>query len=149
MKILMIASEVAPFAKTGGMADVTGSLAKALKRLGHDVRLFMPSYRCVQKLGVPLRKARKSVAVPIGEVVSKGFLRQAYLDDVPVYLLESKEYFDRDELYGPPVGDYVDNHRRFAFFCRGILEVLKKLDFRPDLLHCHDWQTALIPIILR
>ncbi|HEY5974552.1 MAG TPA: glycogen synthase GlgA [Geobacteraceae bacterium] len=149
MKILMISSEVAPFAQTGGMADVTASLAKALKRLGHDVRLFMPSYRCVQKLGVPLRKARKSVEVPIGEMVSKGYLRQAYLDDVPVYLLESKEYFDRDDLYGTSDGDYPDNHRRFAFFCRGILEVLKKLDFRPDLLHCHDWQTALVPIILR
>jgi starch synthase len=149
MKILMITSEVAPFAQTGGMADVTASLAKALKRLGHDVRLFMPNYRCIQKLGVPLRKARKSVEVPIGAMVSKGFLRQANLDDVPVYLLESREYFDRDELYGTVDGDYPDNHRRFAFFCRGILEVLKKLDFRPDLLHCHDWQAALVPIILR
>jgi starch synthase len=149
MKILFIASEVAPFAKTGGLADATSELAKELKRLGHDVRIFIPGYLTVQKMGVPLRKARKSVEVPIGAAVSKGFLRQTYLDDVPVYMLENKEYFDRDYLYGTPEGDYPDNHRRFAFFCRGILEVLKKMDFRPDVFHCHDWQAALIPIVLR
>ncbi len=149
MRILFVASEVAPFAKTGGLADMTASLAKELKHLGHDVRIIIPSYGAIRKLGIPLRKARKSVEVPIGDVVRKGFLRQAYLDDVPVYFLESKEFFDREGIYGTPEGDYPDNHRRFSFFCRGVLELLKKIDFRPDLLHCHDWQSALIPIILR
>lgn len=149
MKILFVASEVSPFVKTGGLADATGELARELKSLGHDVRIFMPGYQAVQKAGVPLRKARKSVEVPIGTALSKGFLRQTYLDDVPVYLLENKEYFDRDYLYGTPEGDYPDNHRRFAFFCRGILEVLKKMDFRPDVFHCHDWQSAMVPIVLR
>ena len=149
MRILFVAPEVAPFAKTGGLADVTGSLAKELKLLGHDVRIIMPCYGDVRKQGIPLRKARKSVEVPIGGTVRKGFLRQAYLGDVPVYLLESKEYFEREGHYGTPEGDFPDNHQRFAFFCRGVLELLKKIDFRPDLLHCHDWQTALIPIILR
>ena len=149
MKILFVASELAPFAKTGGLGDAVSELAKELKRLGHDVRVFIPGYAAVQKMGIPLRKARKSVEVPIGAAISKGFLRQMYLDDVPVYLQENKEYFDREYLYGTQDGDYQDNHRRFAFFCRGILEVLKKMDFRPDVFHCHDWQSAMLPIVLR
>jgi starch synthase len=149
MKILFVASEVAPFAKTGGLADVTGSLPKELKRLGHDVRIFLPFYREVEKSGVPVRKMRKAVEIPLGGEVFKGVLRQSSLDDIPVYLLENRAFFDRDGLYGTPAGDYPDNHRRFSFFCRGVLELLKRIDYRPDIIHCHDWQTALVPILLR
>ncbi len=149
MKILFVASEVAPFAKTGGLADVTGSLPKELKRLGHDVRIFLPYYREVERSGVPVRKMRKAVEIPLGDEVHRGVLRQGSLGDIPVYLLENRAFFDRDGLYGTPAGDYPDNHRRFAFFCRGVLELLKRIDFRPDIIHCHDWQTALIPILLR
>ncbi|SNB47712.1 glycogen synthase GlgA [Geobacter sp. DSM 9736] len=149
MKIVMIASEVTPFAKTGGLADVVGSLPKELKRLGHDVRIFIPFYREVEKGGFSIRKGRKSVEVPADKTMQKGLLRQTALDDIPVYLIEHKGYFGRDTLYGGPTGDYPDNAQRFSFFCRGVLDVLKKLDFRPDVLHCHDWQTALIPILLR
>ncbi len=149
MKILFVASEVAPFAKTGGLADVTGSLPKELKRLGHDVRIVLPFYREVDKSGVPVRKMRKAIEVPLGDEVFKGVLRQSSLGDIPVYLLENRQLFDRDSLYGTPAGDYPDNHRRFSFFCRGVLELLKRIDFRPDIIHCHDWQTALIPILLR
>ncbi len=148
MKILFVASEVAPFAKTGGLADVAGSLPKALKRLGHDVRIFLPFYREVERSGMPVRKMRKAVDVPLGDEVHKGVLRQGSLGDIPVYLLENRTFFDRDGLYGTATGDYPDNHRRFAFFCRGVLELLKRIDFRPDVIHCHDWQSALIPILL-
>lgn len=149
MKILMIASEVTPLAKTGGLADVIGSLPKELKRLGHDVRIIIPFYTEVEKGGFSIRKGRKSVDIVIGGTTEKGLLRQASIGDIPVYLLEHKGYFNRDHLYGTPEGDYPDNGRRFAFFCRGVIEVLKKLDFRPDVLHCHDWQAALVPILLR
>ncbi|KAF0216082.1 MAG: starch [Geobacteraceae bacterium] len=149
MKILVVASEVAPFAKTGGLADVTGSLPKEIKQRGHDVRIIIPFYKTVAKGGFPIRKGRKSVEVALGGTTHKGLLRQTSLADIPVYLLENKEYFHRDFLYGTPAGEYPDNARRFAFFCRGVLDILKKMDFRPDVIHCHDWQTALIPILLK
>jgi starch synthase len=149
MKILFVASEVTPFAKTGGLADVVGSLPKELKKFGHDVRIFMPFYNEVQKTGLSIRKGRKSTAVNLGGDELKGLLRQTSLEDIPVYLLENREYFFRESLYGTATGDYPDNHRRFAFFCRGVLDLVKKLDFRPDIIHCHDWQAALIPYILK
>jgi starch synthase len=149
MKILFIASEVAPFAKTGGLADVTGSLPTELIRLGHDVRVIMPLYKTVSKGDFLIKKIRKSVDVPIGGSVKKGFLRRTSHHATPVYLLENKEYFNRDHLYGLPLEDYPDNAGRFAFFCRGVLELLKRMDYRPDILHCHDWQTALVPLLLK
>ena len=149
MKILFVASEVSPFAKTGGLADVAGSLPKALKKKGHDVRIIMPLYQCVETGGFTIKKARKGVEALIGGVIEKGMLRQTSLDDIPVYLIDRKEYFQRPYLYGTPAGDYPDNSRRFGFFCRGAVDLLKKLDFRPDVIHCHDWQTALVPTIIR
>ncbi len=149
MKILFIASEVAPFAKTGGLADVTGSLPRELKRLGHDVRIVLPFYKTVAKGDFLIRKIRKSVEIPLGGSIFKGLLRHTLYDQIPVYLMENKEFFYRDHLYGGANGDYPDNPVRFAFFCRGVLELLKRMDYRPDVLHCHDWQTALVPIALK
>jgi len=149
MKILFVASEVSPFAKTGGLADVTGALPRELKNMGHDVRIIMPFYKTVAQGDFIIRKIRKSIEVRVGGSLQKGLLRQTFLDGIPVYLLENKEYFHREHLYGAPVGDYPDNAERFAFFNRGVLELLKRMDYRPDVLHCHDWQTALIPLLLR
>ena len=149
MKILFIASEVAPFAKTGGLADVTGSLPIELIRLGHEVRVMMPFYKTVSKGDFLIKKIRKSVNVSIGGSEKKGLLRRTSHSTVPVYLLENKEYFNRNYLYGFPLADYPDNACRYAFFCRGVLELLKRMDYRPDILHCHDWQTALIPLLLK
>ncbi len=149
MKILFVASEVSPLAKTGGLADVTGSLPKILKEMEHDIRIIMPFYKTVETAGFTIRKGRKGVEFPMGGAIQKGLLRQTSLGDIPVYLVENKEYFQRDFLYGSPSGDYPDNHRRFAFFCRAVLQLLKRMDFRPDIIHCHDWQTALIPIIMK
>jgi starch synthase len=149
MKILFVASEVSPFAKTGGLADVTGSLPKILKEMDHDIRIIMPFYKMVEACGSSIRKGRKGVEFPMGGVAQKGLLRQTSVGDIPVYLVENKEYFQRDFLYGTPSGDFPDNHRRFAFFCRAVLQLLKRMDFRPDIIHCHDWQAALIPILLK
>ena len=149
MKILMVSSEAYPFAMTGGLAEMTSSLAKALRKTGHDVRVAMPFYRCVEREDVYIRKGRKSVEPVIGGAPKKGLLRQSLLGDIPVYLLENREYFGRKGLYGDEEGDYPDNARRFAFFCRGVLDLLKRMDFRPDVIHCHDWQTALIPYLLK
>lgn len=149
MKILFVASEVFPFAKTGGLADVAGSLPKALKKKGHDVRIIMPLYQCVETSGFTIKKARKGVEVFINGVVQKGLLRQSYLGDIPVYLLDKKEYYQRPYLYGTPAGDYPDNSKRFGFFCHGVVDLLKRMDFRPDVIHCNDWQTALIPALIK
>jgi starch synthase len=149
MKILFVASEVAPFAKTGGLADVTGSLPKELKRMGHDVRIILPYYTAVARGGFAARSTGQRVRLEFGGRTETGLLRKTSLNGIPVYFLENKDYFQRDYLYGTPVGDYPDNPRRFAFFSRSVLELLKSWDFRPDVLHCHDWQTALIPILLK
>jgi starch synthase len=149
MKILFVASEVAPFAKTGGLADVAGSLPKELKRMGHDVRIVLPFYKTVAEGRFAISDVTHRVNVSLGGQMETGLVRQAFLDDIPVYLVEHKEYFQRDFLYGSPSGDYPDNPRRFAFFSRCVLEFLKQEDFPPDVLHCHDWQTALIPILLK
>jgi starch synthase len=149
MKILLVSSEVAPLAKTGGLGDVAGSLPRALHQLGHDVRVFLPCYRSVEESGFALRKGRKSVEVDIDGIPRKGLLRQTILDGVPVYLMGNREYFEREGLYGTEDGDYPDNAQRFGFFCRAVLEMLRRLDFRPDILHLNDWQTALIPVLLR
>ncbi len=125
MKILFVASEVSPFAKTGGLADVTGSLPKILKEMEHDVRIIMPFYRMVETSGASIRKGRKGVEFEMAGGIQKGLLRQTALDDIPVYLVENKEYFQRDFLYGTSAGDYPDNHRRFGFFCRAVLQLLK------------------------
>jgi len=149
MKILLVSPEVAPYAKTGGLADVAGSLPRALRQLGHDVRIIMPCYKTAREKGFTLRKGRKSVEVAIGGTPRKGMLRQTTLDGVPVYLIENRDYFERDELYGTGAEDYPDNAERFGFFCRAVLEFLRRLDFRPDILHLNDWQASLIPVLLR
>jgi len=149
MKILLVSPEVAPYAKTGGLADVAGSLPQALRRLGHDVRVMLPCYQSIQRGGFALRKSRKSVEIPIAGEERKGLLRQTTLEGVTVYFIENQEFFGREGLYGTPAGDYADNAERFGFFCRAVLAFLRRLDFRPDVIHLNDWQTGLIPVLLR
>lgn len=136
LKVLFVSSEVAPFSKTGGMADVAGSLPVALHKAGLDVRVATPRY--------------KSVINFCETKVNDIFGSEARLNDgVPVYFIENDGYFMRDNLYGNKKGDYPDNLDRFAFFSRRTLELLKEIDFRPDIIHCNDWQTALIPVYLK
>ena len=147
MKILFAASEVVPFAKTGGLADVAGALPKALKSLGHDVRIILPRYRAVDVKRFQLRKILEHVSVTVGtkscEVdVWEGALPNA---GVPVYFIEHAALFDRDGLYQDHGKDFPDNLERFSCFSQATLAVLPKLGWQPELLHCHDWQTALLP----
>lgn len=148
MKILFVASEVAPFAKTGGLADVTGSLPKELKRMGHDVRIVLPFYRDVGKSKVSVASTGVAADIACGPAIFRVELFETATGDVPVYLVGNSLFSDRDFLYGTPVGDYPDNDIRFALFCRGALKLVENIGFQPDILHCHDWQTAPIPILL-
>jgi starch synthase len=146
LKVLFVASECAPFAKTGGLADVVGALPKALRALGIDVRVVMPLYA-----GMPwseLESLDGVLDVPMWWGTAHARVRVGKLprSDVPVYCLEYNRYFDRPYLYGPPSEGYPDNLERFTFLSRGSLEVCKGLGFIPDVIHCNDWQTALVPV---
>jgi starch synthase len=148
LKVLFVSSEVAPFAKTGGLADVAGSLPKALRAMGVDVRVVMPLYA-----GMPwndLEVLDGSLGVPMWWGTAHARVRKGNLpgSDVPVYCLEYNRYFDRPHLYGPPSDGYGDNLERFTFLSRGSLEICKALGFIPDVIHCNDWQTALVPVYI-
>ncbi|MBI2468775.1 MAG: glycogen synthase GlgA [Candidatus Rokubacteria bacterium] len=148
-RILFVASEVEPFAKTGGLADVVGALPKALEGLGHDVRVFMPKYRGVEGVTGPLRPLVPRLAVPIGDRVVEGAVLEGRMGRaVPVYFLAQDHYYDRTTLYTTPEGDYEDNCERFVFFARAALEALGRLDWMPQVVHVHDWQTGLVPVYL-
>lgn len=147
MNIAFAASEGVPFSKTGGLADVVGALPRALAGLGHQVSVYLPRYRQT-KLNDPATVVR-SITVPFDDeyrfpsVVSGGTQ-----GGVRFYFIEYPSYFDRDALYGLPAGDYPDNAERFALFSRAVLEASKILG-APHVFHCHDWQSALIPVLLR
>ena len=148
MKIAMIASEVSPFAKTGGLADVLGTLSVVVERLGHEVCVITPAYRSVLQGNFDLREAPFHLTVPIANRQQEATVLEALLgNDTAVYLIRADEYFDREYLYGAPAGDYPDNAARFSFFCRAALELLRQ---RPvDIVHCHDWQAALAIVDLK
>jgi starch synthase len=126
MKILLAASEVVPFAKTGGLADVAGALPLALEGLKHEIIVVMPQYRAL-----------------------KGKAQATIGKNIKVYFIKNEKFFDRPGLYGEKTGDYPDNLDRFSFFCKKVLELCKKNNFKPDIIHCHDWQSALIPVYLK
>src|ERR1700686_3813517 len=147
MRIAFAASECVPFSKTGGLADVVGALPHALAALGHQVSVYVPRYRqtkladpqmVVRK--IPLPSVRKYRFWPDVAAGSSGAVRFYFVDYPP--------YFDREALYGGPAGDYPDNAERFALFSRAVLEASKVLGV-PHVFHCHDWQSALVPVMLR
>ncbi len=144
-KVLMVASEATPMAKTGGLADVAGALAAALGALGHEAAILMPRYR-----GVPLENARRvydDLRVWFGPDCYTCTLYLAVERGVPYYLADCPALYDREGLYGDATGDFPDNHIRFAVLSRVALTAVRHV-FRPHVIHCHDWQTALVPIYI-
>ncbi|MDH7478441.1 MAG: glycogen synthase GlgA [Syntrophomonadaceae bacterium] len=149
MRILLAAAEVNPLAKTGGLADVAGSLSQAIHTAGHDIRVIMPAYSWIEPLKKGFIKKEGILKVRMGEEEAEGGVWEGSLKGMPVYLIENDFYYNRNGLYGTPDGrDFPDNARRFAFFCHAVLESLKLLSFRPEVIHCNDWHTALIPVLL-
>jgi starch synthase len=146
MKVLFVASECAPFAKTGGLGDVVGALPKALAGIGMDVRVVVPLYSGFDWSG--LERLEGTLGVPMWFGTAWSALRLGRLpgSEVPVYFLEYNRYFDRPFLYGPPDEGYPDNLERFTFLSRGALELTKALGWVPDVVHAHDWQSALVPV---
>lgn len=127
MKVAFFSSEVAPFAKTGGLGDVAGSLPIALAEEGVKTAVVMPAYHGISVKENPVFIGKRTRC----------------------YFIEHRSYFSREGLYGDRFGDYSDNLERFGYFCRQSLKLLKEIHFKPDLIHCHDWQTALIPVYLK
>lgn len=146
MKILMVASEATPFSKTGGLADVIGALPAALKYQGHDVAVVTPAYRGNQYPG-PLREVYRNQHISLGRGYNVD-LYETVERDIPFYLVDCPELFDRAGLYGEGGSDYPDNAIRFAVFSMAALAVARQL-FRPQVIHCHDWQSALVPVYIR
>ncbi|MDQ0915566.1 glycogen synthase GlgA [Paenibacillus sp. V4I5] len=144
MKVLFAASEAVPFIKTGGLADVIGSLPKELTRQGLDVRVILPKYGDIPAV------YREAMTKVITSDVYIGWRKQ-YIgiemlqhEGVTFYFVDNEYYFKRPGIYG-----YGDEAERFGFFCRGVIEALPLLDFQPDVIHCHDWQTGMIPVLLK
>jgi starch synthase len=150
LKILFASSEVAPFAKTGGLADVSASLPAAIASLGHQVRVIMPMYRSVMEGNFELRPLEKSSELSLkGRLLKDKVFYSEIGRNLLIYFIKRDEFFDRDMLYGTSKGDYPDNADRFIFFSKGILNLCKLTDFQPDVIHCNDWQTGLAPVYLK
>lgn len=144
-KVLMVASEATPFAKTGGLADVVGALAPALAARGEDVAVLMPRYRGVSLEGTPI--VYQDLRVPLGPKEYSANVHCATERKVRYFLVDCPSLYDRDGLYGDPgAEDYPDNHVRFAVLARVALTMVRYV-FRPNIIHCHDWQAALVPIL--
>ena len=149
MKVLIASPEVFPFVKTGGLADVTGALPKALKKLGAEVRVILPKHKGIDESKFPIEYKNLKIACQISQSVVEAEIVESAYDGVKVYLVEKDEYYYRDYLYSTPDGDYLDNAERFIFFAKSILEAIKATGFVPDILHCNDWETALTPVFLK
>jgi len=150
VNILLATSEAVPFAKTGGLADVCGTLPVELARLGHDSAVIMPAYRQTTYCGLPIEPLGIDFIVPIGSKMVPGHLLKSRMpdSDVPVYLVQQDQYYDRDELYRVDGKDYIDNCERFVFFSRAVLEAVRLLDLDLDIIHANDWQTGMVPAYL-
>lgn len=148
----MCASEVVPFAKTGGLADAAGALPLALEELDQEVSIAMPLYKSM----LPLQQIKLQGGIPQpnlnnygGKKLKEGISYSVIGKNIKVYFIENESYFNRDGLYGNKTGDYKDNLDRFSFYSKRTLELLKEINFKPDIIHVHDWQASLIPVYLR
>lgn len=151
LNILMVASECVPFAKTGGLADVVGALPIELKKMGHDVRIVIPKYSCIDAKKNKIIPFMANLGVWMGNTQEWCTVHMTTIEeDIPVYLIEFNLYFEREGLYHDhEFNDYLDNPKRFAFLSRAALQLSIDIKFKPDIVHANDWQTALLPAYLK
>ena len=149
-RVLIVSSEVAPLASTGGLGRSVAGLAGALKNLGVDVRVVMPKYNPLASSTSGLARLVPKMRIrSVNRFGETAIYRDELPVDLPIYLIEKDKYFERDYLYGPPGESFPDNAERFCFFSLCTLEMLAQIGFFPDVLHCHDWHTGLVPAYLR
>jgi len=148
LNIVFIASEATPLAKTGGLADVAGSLPLALQSLGHQVTVIMPFYRQhLSKNNIPTTPLNTNIEMWVDGFQRQCPLHEAVVDNLRFILVEQDDLFDREGLYGPAGGAYEDNLLRYTLFDRVALEAIAKMDSPVDIIHCHDWQTGMVPLL--
>jgi starch synthase len=154
MKILMAASEAVPFAKTGGLADAVSSLSLALAKAGHEVRIVLPRYYNIDRSALKLLSGE--LGIPMGgieewsAVYTTEFPGSPKKNPVQIYFIDHEIYFGRDGIYGTTAEpDFLDNPRRFTFFSRAVFQLCRKTGWFPDILHAHDWPTAVVPVFLK
>ncbi len=157
LNVLFLSSEVEPFAKTGGLADVSGALPQVIKQLGHEVRVMMPRYGIINERSGKLHEMSrlKDIPVPVGNRVFPASVKSSFLtsgnDKVQVYFIDNQDLWGRQGIYVDPATtrDYPDNDDRFIFFACSVFEVLQRLGWQPDIIHCNDWPTGLVPAYLK
>jgi len=157
LSILFVSSEVLPFAKTGGLADVSGALPQVIREMGHDIRIILPKYASVSERKFKIHDIKRLTDMPIqlGEKTFLGSVKSSFLTNiktkVQVYFLSNEELFNRSDLYVDPITKkpWPDNDERFIFFCRGVIETLLRLGWKPDILHLNDWQSGLIAALMK
>jgi starch synthase len=148
LHVLFVVSEAVPYAKTGGLADVAGALPYALGELGADVKVLMPYYGQIKQKNIPVTLAAENLEAAAGPLrLEFNVLTPA--EAAPYYFVERDEFYERSQLYGTPRGDYFDNLERFAFLSDAVLSFCEALSFKPDVIHCHDWQASLVPAYLK
>lgn len=144
MRVLFVASEANPFIKSGGLGDVAGALPKALAQKGADVRVIIPKYKDINWDVKEKLKFIKSFNVSVGWREKYCGVWECLYNGVTYYVLDNEQYFYRDGIYG-----FYDDAERFAFFDRAVLDTLREIDWQPDLIHCNDWQTGMLPVLLK
>lgn len=145
MKVLFVASEAYPFVKTGGLGDVAYALPKALREMGVDIRVIIPKYSEISHNFKSKMSSIKSFEVPVGWRKKYCGLQSLKYDGIPYYFLDNEYYFKRPYTYG-----YFDDGERYSFFCRAVLESIKYMDdFTPDIIHCNDWHSGMIPVLMK
>jgi starch synthase len=149
LRVIFVSAEVAPFAKSGEMADVASALPKYLSYLGMDVSVFMPMYRRPEIESLPKEVVTSDMTVALGDIKTKANVYRSELGKYDIYFIDNPKYFLREDIYGTGKGEYLDNDERFIFFNRAVLDFLLKAKISADVIHCNNWPTALIPILLK
>lgn len=150
MDIIFATSELAPFAKTGGLGDMAASLPKSLADMGVNCYIFVPKYKDINETAFGLTRSNKQITVPLSNRLTDGEIYETSISErLHVYFISNEEFFHRDGIYESNGVEHHDNAERFTFFSRGCLLAIKALHLQPDIIHCHDWPTGLIPVYLR
>jgi starch synthase len=155
--VLFVATEAEPFIKTGSLASIAGNLPRTVKSLGHDIRVMLPGYSFINDRRFQIHNLLRmqDIKIPVAGKMEQANIKSSYLNGdshkVQVYFLSNERYFSREGLYYHPETKkyFADNDERFIFFCRGVLETLKRLQWQPQIIHCNDWQCGLIPMYLK
>ena len=149
MKIVFVSSEIIPFASSGGLGDVAAALPKALAKENIDIFRIMPLYGCIDQKKYSLEEMNIDLDITFGPMNFKGFVYKQEYDQVTTFFIKSNDFFNRNGLYGEENEDYSDNFERFLFFQKSVVELIDKLKLEPDIVHCNDWHTSLIPMMLK